>query len=116
MDYDPQEALRHRGRPFGTAPLASHPNIARHQNHKFSGKALNLSRSFSATLAKQVRQTHTVLCQHVDSLTISGTPVRHADAAQIPVTCPTNDEDRFAETSERLDDQSNGFCPNPSCR
>lgn len=60
VDYDPQEALRHRGRPFGMAPLASHPNIARHQNHKFSGKALNLSRSFSATLAKQVRQTHTV--------------------------------------------------------
>lgn len=37
VDYDPQEALRHWGRPFGTAPLASHPNIARHQNHIFSG-------------------------------------------------------------------------------
>lgn len=28
--------------------------------------------------------------------------MRHADAAQIPVTRPTNDEDRFAETSQRV--------------
>ncbi len=42
--------------------------------------------------------------------------MRHADAAQIPVTRPTNDEDRFAETSKKLEDQSNEFCPNPSCR
>lgn len=57
---DPQEALRAQGSSFRDGPSCVNPNIARHQNHKFSGKALNLSRSFSATLATQVRQTHTV--------------------------------------------------------